>query len=404
MTEYKLKDILHFHNGRRYDSISKDGTIPVYGSGGIMGYTDKPLLDGEYLLLPRKGSLNNYFYIDKPFWNVDTIYAANVVDKNVDCKYLYYYIKCLNLENLDSGSTLPSMTQSAYGSIKVNLPSYDTQKTVSDFLTNIDNKILVDSKIIRTSEKLMREIYDYWFAQFDFPDENGRPYKSSGGEMVYNETLKREIPKGWRVESLANCVSKEKNAIVDGPFGTQMKIGDYVESGVPIYEMDQLNGAFITRDSGHYITEQKYEEVKRSTVKNGDIIISKTGTLGLLGLVRSKYEKGIIVSRLAKITPNPNIIGKYALLIYLSKLTEGGYWLNMCGGSTMPILNNSVIGGTKIIIPDSDLYQQFEAIAEPLYEQIYNLQLETQKLVSLRDWLLPMLMNGQVRLEEKTNE
>ena len=329
---------------------------------------------GVFSCRNREKAIFLYYYLQSP-------YAKKYIERGLDGAVQ----KFLSLEKMRN-FPVPEFSEPAY-------------KAISE-LRRIDDKISTDNKIIETSEKLMREIYDYWFVQFDFPDENGRPYKSSGGEMVYDETLKREIPKGWRVESLVNCVSKEKNAIVDGPFGTQMKIGDYVESGVPIYEMDQLNGAFITKDNEHYITEQKYEEVKRSTVKNGDIIISKTGTLGLLGLVRSKYEKGIIVSRLAKITPNPHIIGKYALLIYLSKLTEGGYWLNMCGGSTMPILNNGIIGGTKIIMPNSDLYQQFEAIAEPLYEQIYNLQLETQKLASLRDWLLPMLMNGQVEIAD----
>lgn len=297
-----------------------------------------------------------------------------------------------------SGSTVSGVSAKTLEYTTIFTRNLEEETKIANVLYSIDKKIDINNKIIETSEKLMREIYDYWFVQFDFPNKNGRPYKSSGGEMVYNETLKREIPKGWKVESLVNCVSKEKNAIVDGPFGTQMKIGDYVKSGVPIYEMDQLNGAFITKENEHFITEQKYEEVKRSTVKNGDIIISKTGTLGLLGLVKSKYSKGIIVSRLAKITPNPNIIGKYALLIYLSKLTKSGYWLNMCGGSTMPILNNSIIGRTKIIVPNSDLYQRFETIASPIYEQIYNLQLETQKLISLRDWLLPMLMNGQVKI------
>lgn len=316
----------------------------------------------------------------------------------------YFYYKMLNekqnLIGLASGSARTNISQQIIADYETVIPIMDEQNKVADVLCTIDDLIEVNSKIIETSERLMREIYDYWFVQFDFPNESGRPYKSSGGAMVYNETLKREIPKGWKVESLVNCVSKEKNAIVDGPFGTQMKIEDYVESGVPIYEMDQLNGAFITKENKHFITEQKYEEVKRSTVKNGDIIISKTGTLGLLGLVRSQYSKGIIVSRLAKITPNPNIIGKYALLIYLSKLTKNGYWLNMCGGSTMPILNNSIISRTKIVVPNSDLYQRFETVASPIYEQIYNLQLETQKLISLRDWLLPMLMNGQIVISQ----
>ena len=157
------------------------------------------------------------------------------------------------------------------------------------------------------------------------------------------------------IESIAN----DKNALVDGPFGTQMKIGEYVDSGVPIYEMEMLNNNYVLDSTiKHYITDAKYEEVKRSTVKNGDIIISKTGTLGLLGIVESEYNKGIIVSRLAKITPDENIIGKYPLFLYLKGLNDSGYWLQHCGVSTMPIFNNTNIGNVPILIPNTNLYTE----------------------------------------------
>lgn len=276
------------------------------------------------------------------------------------------------------------------------IPDLKYQEKAGRILDNINNKISNNNKIILELESMAKTIYDYWFLQYEFPNTEGKPYKAANGKFVYNEILKREIPEGWKVSSLIDCVDSSKNAIVDGPFGTQMKIEEYVAEGVPIYEMEQLNGAFIVAEPKHFITEEKYEEVKRSSVKNGDIIVSKTGTLGLTGIVKSNYAHGIIVSRLAKITPNPDIIGKYALLIYLEKLEENGYWLKVCGGSTMPILNNKIIGEVKITIPNSDIYQRFEQIVTPMYKRVYEAQMENQELESMRNFLQPLLINGQV--------
>ena len=369
MTEYKIKEILRFHNGRRYDSISGQGLIPVYGSGGIMGYTDKPLLAGEYILLPRKGSLNNYFYINKPFWNVDTIYAADVIKDDVDCKYLYYYFKCLNLGNLDSGSTLPSMTQSAYGSIKVKLPSHDIQKTVAIFLTTIDDKIATNNKIIETSEKLMREIYNYWFVQFNFPDENGRPYKSSGGEMVYDEKLKREIPKGWKAIELGDIIKEAKKSPAQVN-GAREKVGAYpfFTSGDEILNFDEyyVDGFNIFLNTGG----------------NADI--------------KSYYGKSAYSTDTWCIAADKY---SYMLFIFLDSIKE--QINNNCfAGSGLKHLQKNAFKKIKMVAPKDNLLRTFNDLAQSSYQVISSYKTENKKLASLRDWLLPMLMNGQIKVSD----
>lgn len=399
MNDYTLKDLIKINNGKDYRHLSA-GNIPVYGSGGIMCYVNEYLFDGECILLPRKGTLDNIMYVTGKFWTVDTMYWVTVNTELADTRYLYLYLTQLDLSNLDTGSALPSMTYDTYNMVPVKLPDINIQREIADRIFAIKEKISNNTAICSELEAMAKLLYDYWFVQFDFPDENGKPYKSSGGKLVWNEELKREIPEGWEVKHLIDCVSKDKNAIVDGPFGTQMKISEYVDSGIPIYEMEQLNGSFIVDEPKHFITETKYSEVQRSTARNGDIIISKTGTLGLLGLVESAYEKGIIVSRLAKITPNPDVIGRFALLIHLKELAESGYWLKVCGGSTMPILNNGTIGSVPVIVPNDNRYQIFEEKIASAFHRIHILQKENQQLALLRDFLLPMLMNGQVTIED----
>ena len=121
---------------------------------------------------------------------------------DADTYYLYCYLSLLDLSHLDSGSALPSMTKSAYYDVEVQLPDYSVQKQISSILSSLDKKIEFNNKINQKLEAMAKMIYDYWFVQFDFPDANGKPYKSSGGKMVYNEELKREIPEGWGVDSL----------------------------------------------------------------------------------------------------------------------------------------------------------------------------------------------------------
>ena len=321
--------------------------------------------------------------------------------------YLKYYLQSSvaqnEIRNKCSGSTVFGISVKMFDSIKVDIPDdYETQKKVADYLYSIDNKIDLNNQINFELDSLAKTVYDYWFLQFEFPNEEGKPYKSSGGKMVWNDELKREIPEGWYLEKLINLVSDEKNSIVDGPFGTQLKVNEYTDDGVPVYEMYQLNNNFIMdANISHFISNKKYLEVKRSSVKNGDIIISKTGTLGLLGIVNSKrYEKGIIVSRLAKITPDENKIGKYGLLIYLKKLTDSNYWLNKSGGSTMPILNNSILEDVPLVYSKSGVFNKFEYYIAPIFEKIFNIQQQNQQLESLRDFLLPLLMNGQVTFKK----
>ena len=204
MTEYKLEELLKIKNGRDYKHLNQ-GNIPVYGSGGLMRYVDESLYEGKSILLPRKGTLSNIQYVNEVFWTVDTIYYSIVDESKADPYYLYNYIKLLDLSHLNTGTGVPSMTFGAYYDVPIKLPSLDIQKQIAKVLSDLDAKIEVNNKINQELEAMAKMLYDYWFVQFDFPDVNGRPYKSSGGKMIYNEVFKREIPEGWEVNKISSC-------------------------------------------------------------------------------------------------------------------------------------------------------------------------------------------------------
>lgn len=244
MSEYRLKDLVKIKNGRDHKSLA-DGVYPVYGSGGLMRMVDSYLYDKPSILLPRKGTLNNIQYSDQPFWTVDTLYYTEINQNKVDAYYLYYYLKLLDLNSLSSGTGVPSMTFGAYNGIKVKLPQLDIQKKISTLLRAIDKKIELNNRINAELEAMAKTLYDYWFVQFDFPDDSpqgqGKPYKTSGGKMVYNPTLKREIPEGWEVDTLSSWIASDKT----GDWGKEEQEGNYT------LQVDCIRGADINGLNGN---------------------------------------------------------------------------------------------------------------------------------------------------------
>lgn len=236
MRKYKLRELLTIKNGCDYRHLST-GSVPVYGSGGFMCFVNQAVSNKPSILLPRKGTLNNIMFIDKPFWTVDTMYWSEIKEDIVEPYYLYNYLKVLKFDGIRTGSTLPSMTSSAYYDIPVILPDYNKQTRVANILKLLNNKIELNNKINQELEQMAKIIYDYWFVQFDFPDEKGRPYKSANGKMVYNEVLKREIPDGWEVKKLTDVFNtyqpktiSDKELISDGKYfvyGANGIIGKY---------------------------------------------------------------------------------------------------------------------------------------------------------------------------------
>lgn len=376
--EFKLRELLKIYNGTKYDHLNK-GDIPLYGSGGLMSHVDEALYSGEAILLPRKGTLSNIMYVNESFWTVDTMYYAVVNDKLADAFYLYSYLSQLDLSNLDSGSTLPSMTKSAYESIVVKLPDLNIQKAVANILFNLRKKLEINNQINQELEAMAKTLYDYWFVQFDFPDQNGKPYKSSGGKMVYNQELKREIPEGWEVENLFNVAEVQYGY----PFST-----DYFNStgeGVPVIRIRDILG----NDTTNYSTEEVEDKYK---INVGDVLIGMDGNFHMNYWIK---EDCYLNQRVVKVNSDklPNMVLKYQIEPFI-KLRE-----KSVSRTTVGHLSDKDLKAINVILPkDKYLFSIFEKF-ESILENIIINQQQNQELTQLRDWLLPMLMNGQAKVE-----
>ena len=393
MKKYKLRELLTIKNGKDHKQL-KEGVYPVLGSGGVMRYVDTFLYDKPSVLLPRKGSLNNIQYSDKPFWTVDTLYYTEVNEKKVNAYYLYNYLKLLDLSNLDSGTGVPSMTFDSYYNLSVNLPSLEIQNKVASALFHIDEKISINRQINRNLAELAKQIYDYWFVQFDFPNEEGKPYKSSGGKMVWNETLKREIPADWEVKKLNACL-KHINTGLNPRDNFVLGNGSIKYITVKNLTTDgtiDFSGCDLIDENARTIVHE------RSKISKGDILFASISPLGRCYIIQEQPEKWDINESVFSIRPNQKIITPEYLYCYLTSEWFMKKAEKEATGSIFAGIRMAALNAMTIIVPDEKVLKRFSSLIKPIFEQKDKLFNEIQHLTKLRDKLLPLLMNGQVTL------
>lgn len=378
----KLKDLLLIKNGSDYKHLPA-GDIPVIGTGGVMLYVNKFLYDKEAILLPRKGSLNNIMYINKPFWTVDTMFYAIPNSKIVNAIFLYYRLKLFDFTKYDVGSTIPSMTASLYYSLSIDLPPLEIQNKIASILSSIDVQIERNSLMVKKLQVLTQSIYSYWFNQFEFPNEEGKPYKSSGGEMAWNEELKREIPKDWEVKQL-----KELSTIILG--GTPSRnIDEYWNNG----NISWLNSGEIVNfpiiTSSEKITLAGLENSATEYMKSGTVVVSITGNIraSILGIDSCANQSvvGIIENKTLR---------KEYLYPYISAILSK--FIKMSTGNCQQHINKKTLEENQILIPKKSVILNYYNKVENMYSLIISTALQTNKLLQLKEKLLPLLINGQL--------
>lgn len=311
--------------------------------------------------------------------------------KLADVEYVYYYLKTQYdaLRKLSSG-VRKNLNSNDIKNYKIYIPeSVRFQRSIVKILTSLDNKISVNNQINRELEAMAKTLYDYWFVQFDFPDQNGKPYKSSGGKMVYNPELKREIPEGWGVEKLGelaqfkNGINYEKTS--SGSEKVKIINVRNISSSTIFINQTDLDEIFLENDkSTNFI------------VNEGMILITRSGIPGATRLV-SELEAKTVYSGFIIASEVNDLIYKNLIFYYLKNVEE--VLKNQSAGTIMKNISQSVLTDMVVSLPPQNLLLKFNSIIDNLLEQMKNVQRQNQELTQLRDWLLPMLMNGQVKVE-----
>ena len=241
---------------------------------------------------------------------------------------------------------------------------------------------------------MAKTLYDYWFVQFDFPDENGKPYKSSGGKMVWNEVLKREIPIGWELKIIGDyCKSRGGFAFKSSWWTT------FGESVIKIKDI-QENCTLNLSDLSLVNLEGKNIDDKFKA-KAGDIVIAMTGaTVGKYAIVPNTNKQLYVNQRVGyfDLGLSPTIRLPYLINSLNQKYFREAIF-TLASGAAQPNISNEQINSIQLLMPTNQLIENFNSQLKSSYDKILNNQNENQQLSSLRDWLLPMLMNGQVKVE-----
>jgi len=361
-SKYKLGQLLEIKYGKDHKKLL-EGTIPVYGSGGIIRYVDKYLYNEESILIPRKGTLTNLFYINEPFWTVDTIFWSKINHNLVEGKFLFYYLKTIDFAGLNVGSAVPSLTTKILNEISINLPSFKQQQKIASILSSLDDKIELNNKMNQTLEKMAQTIFKEWFEEFNFPNAEGKPYKTNGGAMHPSEL--GEIPEGWEVKEFKNIIN-----LFSGKRPPVKKDVQSIEYNIPIVGASKIMG------------------YTNSVLLNEKVLI--IGRVGTLGVVQ-KYDYEIWVS-------DNTLIFRTKYYEYVNQVLKKINYMSLNRGSTQPLITQGDINQIKTLIPKSNILEKFESLMKPFFKQIKQNQQQTQTLTKLRDTLLPKLMSGEIKV------
>lgn len=308
----------------------------------------------------------------------------------VDADYFLYYFKSYIVKKIIGGtgdSTIPNFPPiSIVKSIDIELPDIEIQKKVGKILANIDDKIVNNKAINVELESIAKTIYDYWFLQFDFPDENGRPYKSSDGKMVWNEELKRQIPEGWRVTKLENLCS-----FCNGINYDKNKVGD---RDYKIVNVRNITASSLLLDSSDFdVINLLSSQAEKYIVEPYDILIARSGTPGAIRFLFLNEENIIYCGFIIKCSPNEK--SQRLFLAYTLKKLEGSN-ATKTGGSIMQNVSQETLKQVNVCLPSDALIDEYNSVITPLMNKMQEIIRENQELTSLRDFLLPLLMNGQI--------
>lgn len=289
--------------------------------------------------------------------------------------FLYYFYQTEPWISTN-GSTIKRLYNENIRSLKINYPKLYFQQKIAKVLSDLDAKIELNNKINAELEAMAKLIYDYWFVQFDFPDENGQPYKTSGGKMVFNEELKREIPEGWEVKELGDCINIFDSLRV--PLARSQR--EKITGNIPYYGATSIMG---------YVNDYLFDDDYILLAEDGSVMDEKG-----MPIVQFIWGKTWVNNHAHVIQAVNKVHNEF--IYQLVKMIPV---VLIKTGSIQMKINQENLKKYKVLVPDEELVNEFSLNANSIRRQLINNFEQNQKLAELRDWLLPMLMNGQVKVK-----
>jgi len=352
--ECKLGEVLTIKYGKNQKEVeSPNGTIPIYGTGGLMGYATKFLYDKPSILIGRKGTINKVKFIDKPFWTVDTLFYSIINEEIVSPKFLYYQLSLINFMNYNEGTTIPSLRTETLNRIEVSLPPLATQQKIATILSSLDDKIELNNKINDNLEQQAQAIYDELFNNDD-----------------------RTIILGDIIETTSGGTPSRKN------------MAFYTNGNYCWVKSKELQSSFII-DTEEKITDDAINNSAAKLLPKNSVLIAMYGaTVGAYGIISKDMTCNQAICALL---PNENYPYSY-LFMFAKNIT---YELeNLAVGSAQQNISQVLIKKLKVH-SDTNKIKEFHSYTHSLFEKKLLIEQENKNLSNLRDTLLPKLMCGE---------
>ena len=387
---YRSKEVIELSSGK---NISEQLFISSEKYSEIK--SKFPVPQENDVLITAVGTIGEILVVKDPnfyFKDGNLIWLRNINFEIIDIDYLYYFLKSdlfqKTIKYNNIGAVQKALTIDFLKTVKITLPSLDNQRKLVSVLKSIGKKLKINNQINQELEAMAKTLYDYWFVQFDFPDQNGKPYKSSGGKMVYNPELKREIPEGWGV-------AKVEDIAQTGSGGTpkSTNVSYYSNGEIPWINSGELEQTVITSTS-NFITEEGLNNSSAKLFPSGTILVAMYGaTAGKVSFLTFEASTNQAICAI--------MLTDIRMRYYLKNVIEDlyQYLVKLSTGSARDNLSQDMIKNIKVVIPSNDILDRFYDFSNNIIKEITKKQQENEQLTQLRDWLLPMLMNGQVKAE-----
>jgi type I restriction enzyme, S subunit len=393
MSEWKelkkksLHELVLINNGIDYKSNPKgDNVIPIYGTGGIMGYTTVALNEGPAVLSGRKGSINRPFYVEGKFWNVDTIFCLKPLN-GIVAKWLYYSLLNEDMTKLNEATGVPSVTSKSLYKLRINYVESNTQQKIAEILTTCDTVIEQTQAAIEKYKAIKQGMLHDLFTRG--LDANGqlRPTPLQAPERYKNSELGL-IPKEWEVKRLEEiCV-----LITDGSHFSPKPL----DTGKLIANVKDFQDYGINYDSCTKISVEEFNILKNQNCspKKGDVLLSKDGTVGKVILFNDDIEI-VILSSIAIIRPTPDILSKFLYMYLKSDYFNTQLGVKMSGSA----LKRIVLRDIKSLLVAFPLNKSEQ---ELIFDRLVNLEFQLQseesllsKYQSIKKGLMKDLLSGE---------
>lgn len=383
--KFALSELATIKYGKNQKKVlSESGNVPIYGTGGLMGYATTALYDEPSVLIGRKGTIGKVKYVEHPFWTVDTLFYTIVNTDIVLPKYLYYIMSLIDLNNYNEGTTIPSLRTETLNRLEFNIPDLEEQRKILSCLNPIDEKIELNNAINNNLEQQAKTLFKSWFVDFE----------------AFNGTM----PSDWEIVPL------EK--IADFQNGYAFKSKELLNEPSPdcyqVFKQGHIarGGGFIPDGTKSWYPKSIASKLEKFVLKKGDILMAMTDmkdNVAILGntAVMPLDNEYIVNQRVGHLRANGYKGVTYPFIYLLTNSTDFLVDLRSRANSGVQVnLSSSEIKASQTVLPSEEVNNAFSEITLPMFEIIINNQLENQRLAQLRNTLLPKLMSGELDVSD----